>query len=299
MKILFTLKVAVLSVFLWSCASKAELKSVETEINDLQLAYWFNNEAEISSFELNQARYGEIHKGKAVLIFVTEPFSLKNLVKADNPDEGNVSVLKLNFTKKFNTGIYPYSLMTSTFFPFHNGNHSLKISASSQEWCGHTYMELKNEDQFDISISSYFEGESIENTSMGKELLEDDFWTVIRLNPDKLPVGELKVIPSFFYLRLRHKEIKAYQCTIEAINLSDSIANYKIIYPELDRQLSIQYKSTFPYQIVSWEESYISGWGENEKRLTTTATLIKRIKSAYWERHFNLDLKLRAELGLE
>lgn len=33
--------------------------------------YWFDGTAEISSFKLNQSRYGEVRSGEAVLIFPT------------------------------------------------------------------------------------------------------------------------------------------------------------------------------------------------------------------------------------
>jgi len=32
--------------------------------------YWYTGEAELTSYELKQSRYGEIHEGHAVLIFV-------------------------------------------------------------------------------------------------------------------------------------------------------------------------------------------------------------------------------------
>ncbi|MDP7238046.1 MAG: hypothetical protein QGI34_15090, partial [Candidatus Latescibacteria bacterium] len=37
--------------------------------------YWYQGKAEITSYTLKQARYGEIHDGHVVLIFVTEDFS--------------------------------------------------------------------------------------------------------------------------------------------------------------------------------------------------------------------------------
>ncbi len=43
----------------------------------------------------------------------------------DNPSkswEDRVPVLKLNFSKKFNTGIYPYSMMSSVFMPIKGDN---------------------------------------------------------------------------------------------------------------------------------------------------------------------------------
>jgi hypothetical protein len=63
--------------------------------------YWYAGEAEITSYELQQARYGEIRNGKAVLVFVTEDFLPQKQVKADRYNSTNIPVLKLNSTKKF------------------------------------------------------------------------------------------------------------------------------------------------------------------------------------------------------
>jgi len=104
--------------------------------------YWYEGNAEITSYELSQARYGELREGKAVLIYVTEPFLPGLQVKADKKDPSNVPVLKLNATKKYLTGIYPYSIMTSSFYPVYDNQHAQKISFSSQEWCGHVYAQL-------------------------------------------------------------------------------------------------------------------------------------------------------------
>ena len=164
--------------------------------------YWYAGDAEITSYELEQARYGEMHSGKAVLIFVTEPFSRDKQVKTDNPGKTDVSVMKLNFTKNFNTGIYPYSMMNSSFVPVKEKNgHALKITSSSQDWCGHTYTQLNDRNgKFEIESHSYFEGEGDESFTLSKTILEDELWTRIRLNPEDLPVGAQEVIPSFFYL---------------------------------------------------------------------------------------------------
>ena len=42
--------------------------------------YWYAGEAELNSYTLSQARYGENHEGEAVLIFVTEDFSKSKYV---------------------------------------------------------------------------------------------------------------------------------------------------------------------------------------------------------------------------
>ena len=254
--------------------------------------YWYAGEAEITSFNLKQDRYGEIHEGTAVLVFVTEPFSKSSNTKADRPTSKDVSVMKLNYTKKFNTGVYPYSLMNSTFFPVEGGEHSLKISSSSQEWCGHTYMEMTNKRNFDISIHSYFEGQSTKE-SIDKNLLEDDLFSMIRINPDALPVGNQQVIPSFLYMRLVHAETKAYQANMSVADVGNGMNAYTINYPGLNRELVINFESAFPHRIDSWEEKDLSSGR------TTVATKMKTINSNYWSRHSNKDLALRKELGLD
>ncbi|MBL4755375.1 MAG: septum formation inhibitor Maf [Flavobacteriales bacterium] len=271
--------------------------SSHKELSAEQKAYWYAGEAELTSYQLKQARYGEIHEGQAVLIFVTEPFSTKNWTKADEPTSSDVPVLKLNFTKKFNTGIYPYSMMTSTFLPVDGAVKSLKISSSSQEWCGHTYMEMRNKLSYEFKTDSYFESES-GTFNLKKDYLEDDLWSIIRLHPDLLPEGEIAVIPSFFYLRLRHKEAKAYTCQIAKEKVNATTTSYTLTYPELERTLRINYQTQFPYQIISWEETYLSGWGESKEKLTTTAEKIKTLNSAYWTKNSNKDSGLRTELGL-
>ena len=259
--------------------------------------YWYSGKAELSSYSLQQARYGELHDGHAVLIYVTEPFSKDKLVKSDTPTKHDVSVLKLNSTKKFTTGIYPYSMMTSSFLPVNQPKHSLKITTSSQDWCGHSFIELKNKKTFEIDIHSYFENESITNLVIEKQYLEDDVWSIIRINPKKLPIGKINIIPSFFFLRLLHNNVQPYQA-IATVTKGEKTSIYRIEYPDLERTLLITFDSRFPYQIKGWQEEYYSGWGENRKKLTTKATLIKSLQLDYWNKHNKDDNSLRKLLGL-
>jgi len=124
-------------------------------------------------------------------------------------------------------------------------------------------------------------------------------WSIIRLHPDLLPEGEIVVIPSFFYLRLRHKEAKAYTCQITKAQVDATTSSYTMTYPELERTLSINYETQFPHKITSWEETYFSGWGASKKKLTTTAEKIKTLKNAYWTKNSNMDKQLRTQLGLD
>ncbi|HET8735298.1 MAG TPA: septum formation inhibitor Maf, partial [Pricia sp.] len=158
-------------------------------LSDTFKKYWYAGEAEITSYRLQQARYGETRDGKAVLIYVTEPFLPEVQVKADEPHHKNVSVLKLNATKKYLTGIYPYSIMTSTFYPVHDNQHAMKVAFSSQEWCGQVYAQLNNRDQFEVLSHSYFQGEADQHLKLEKTILEDELWNKIRIDPTSLPIG--------------------------------------------------------------------------------------------------------------
>jgi len=160
--------------------------------------YWYRGLAELTSYDLSQARYGEAHPGHAVLIFVTEDFSRSRQVKLDAPGAAgpdSVKVLKLNLTKKFDTGIYPYSMMSSVFTPV-DGAKTLKITTSSQEWCGHTFSQLNLGDNgYRARLLSYFESEGDGDLTLENASAEDEIWNRIRLAPDALPLGELRLIP--------------------------------------------------------------------------------------------------------
>ena len=266
---------------------KENIKQVPAFKPDQQFkAYWYAGKAEITSYQLEQARYGELRDGKAVLVFVTEPFLPEIQVKADQKNPKNISVLKLNATKKFNTGIYPYSIMQSTFYPVANNQHAIKVSASIQEWCGQVYTQINNKDQFKVTSHSYFEGEADQHFDLEKTVLENEIWTQLRINPQSLPTGTFKVIPSLEYIRLKHKSLKAYDAFAEI-----SEGTYTLLIKELNKKLTIHFDENFPYTINSWEET-IDG-------LTTKATKLKTINTAYWSQNSNADADLRKTLKLE
>lgn len=117
--------------------------------------------------------------------------------------------------------------------------------------------------------------------------------------PERIKSGKTTMIPSFFYLRLMHKEMKGYVCEIKTMTHQDETSEIEMSYPELDRKLCIRYKTDFPHTIESWTESYVDGWGEKAQRLETKGTKITSIRSRYWEQNDNANEKLRADLGLE
>ncbi|MCK0157083.1 septum formation inhibitor Maf [Cellulophaga sp. F20128] len=273
--------------------AKPKAKPLPTEFKK----YWYAGQAEVTSYSLEQARYGELRNGTAMLIYVTEPFKASKQVKADAASPDNVSVLKLNATKSFLTGIYPYSVMTSTFYPVADNSNALKVTNSVQEWCGQVFAQINNKEDFEIATFSYFESEGDQQFSLKKNTLENEIWSKIRIHPSDMPTGELQIIPALEYLRFSHNELKAYTANATITNQGDLTA-YRLDYPELERSLTIKYTTLFPHTIEGWTETYKSGYGQDAKVLTTTATKINRINTAYWQQNSNKHLPLRDSLGL-
>lgn len=261
--------------------------------------YWYDGKAEISTYKLSQGRYGELRDGIATNIFVTENFSKKSFTKADRGGEDNVKVLKLNKTKKFITGIYPYSVMTSSFTELESAKSCLKLSTSIQEWCGHDYLELLNDGKkTKIENKSYHQGESFKDKEIEKNVvIEDNLWSIIRMNPLQLPKGKQMVLPSLVFLRFSHLEVKPYEANFTMYKKENTFS-YEIDYPALNRTLIIKYNDRSPYIIEGWEEISLNGKGAKRKILTTKAELIKTMKIDYWNKNTNEDLPLRKELGL-
>jgi hypothetical protein len=307
MKINFLL---LLELFLLtSCKSSITTQSSITPPDEQFNKQWNAGKAELTSYSLQQARYGEIREGEGVLIFVTEDFSTDKLVKLDEPEKekNKIRVLKMNMTKKFVTGIYPYSMMLSVFTPvLKNGDvKTIKANCSSQEWCGHTFSELKlSGNNYNWQLHSYFEKEGEENKKIDAVLLEDELWNRIRINPSNLPQGKISIIPGLLWQRLSHVELKAEKAVL-TISKSDSffinarqIQMYTIHYPLAQRTLQIYFQSAFPHEIAGWQETYPDGFGSSKKMLTTKAILKKKVWLDYWKHNALADSSYRDTLQL-
>lgn len=280
-----------LSIVLSSCQlnsqSPADSEQKDPEFNK----YWYAGEAELSRYELKQARYGEIREGEAVLIYVTEEFRTDRQVKYEGGERRNVvPILKLNRTKKFSTGLYPYSIMTSVFTPTDVNDNTIKVSASIQEWCGHTYSQLNNrKGKYQYTGHSYFASEADEDIKIPAVALEDELWTQARLEPKGLPQGKIQILPSLVHLRLKHIEGQAYEADA-SLDLDEGIYTYNLDYKTIDRKLILHFEEMFPHRIISWEE--------HEAGLVTSGKRTHDMKSSYWTKNKNSDSQLKVDLGL-
>ncbi|MFQ5645694.1 MAG: hypothetical protein ACE5GM_02085 [bacterium] len=263
--------------------------------------YWYARGAELNHYRLEQARYGKIYKGDALLVFVTEKFLPRKQVKADQPDDNSVPILKLNFIKKFTTGLYDYSMMSSTFTPidYRRFPRSIKVSASSQDWCGHSFFQMNHrEGGYQALLRSYFETEGDQNYKIASAWLENEIWNRIRIAPESLPLGEIKIIPGTLSARLRHRKPEVETASASLTGLEKGLAGYTLDYRDSNRQLTIKFTRKFPHEIVAWEETYESPWTDR-KKLTTRAVRTDILMTDYWNKNRKIDSYLRKKLGLK
>lgn len=231
--------------------------------------HWGDGRAELNGYRLVQPRYGSPRAGTAVYVFVTEDFSDSLRVKADpgKHSAGDVfPVMKLNAVRDFQTGIYDYDVMTSTFLRVAPGWPLAKVSFSSREWCGHVWHQLiPRAGRLSGLFHSYFDGEadgtgSLELPAGG--VLEDALPVLLRgWNGVYLKPGESRTVPflpSLLSARLEHKPLawtKAKLSRSAATSVVRVPAGAFTVYVyEVDvadgRRLSFAIEAQAPYRLV-------------------------------------------------
>jgi len=263
---------------------------------------WGDGNAEISGYRIETKRYGEQREGKAALIYVTEPMDGRTWIKDDDgtvPDEHRVKVLKLNHTLKFQTGIYPYSVMTSVFAPVDgNGRERFapaKISVSAQEWCGHVYHQVHPKgDHFWSEGHSYFgaEGDSSARVETVEFTLYEDA-LLIQLRELDGPFADGgnwsgKLVPSMWHARKAHLPLEPVDAEIKrakAIRGGVPVDRFVISYGDVVRTVDVELAPT----------RRILGWFTNDG---AQAELLGSERLPYWKLNKNGDESHLARVGL-
>jgi len=257
--------------------------------------FWFSG-AELNRYDLNQSRYGEDHPGHAEFIFVTEPFDLQQQVKSDTGGAGTKPVLKLNALRTFNTGLYSYRTMLSTFTPIDDlaAPHALKETLSVQDWCGQVFTQINRRDgNWNIQSFSYFQSDGDQAFSVDAQdaWLEEELFTVVRLNPAALPTGAFRAMPSQLAFRFAHQQPQVFDAEGALTETKGEKLVYTVSYPRLNRALRIEFDREFPHIIRRWDIASPSG-------VTTAELADRQMNVNYWRHNQPGDRAMRRKLGL-
>ncbi len=296
--------VSIILLFTQFSCSQETKKTPPKEVDITK--YWTQGLAEINVYKLSQNRYQENHDGQLISVFVREDFLHQKQVKNERyTNQNTTTILKNIQLRKFTTGVYDYSMFTSTFTPLDRKQFpkTLKVSSSSQEWCGNLYVQFNyRNNAYDTELRSYFEGEGDQNVTINDGVLEDELFNVLRMDPNAVPQGDFKMIPSANYIQLRHAKLVSVAAKGALQNYEEkefsgtNLKEYIVEMPSLKRTLRIVFENAAPYKIVGWLDSYPSAF--DQKIRTTTITLQQQKMLDYWSKNSLKDAKLRKELGI-
>lgn len=272
---------------------------------------WYDGNAEISTYALKESRYGEIREGQRVMVFVTEPMRRSTHIKPDVklPPAEQVKVIKLNDLRKFPTGIYDYSVMTSVFAAVEEKPGipllgTMKVAFTGQEWCGTVFERyLREGDTYEGVLYSYFESDGETTYSVpvrGEVEAEETLWLRIReLKGPWLREGEsrkMRLIPAVWDRRKRHVPASV----VDAVVTKGSAKDVKVVHTALGKiparpfawktpqgTTTVWVEDAWPHRILSWSEADGS-----------SGTLLASRREPYWKRHGTEDIGLRDSLRL-
>jgi hypothetical protein len=272
------------------------------QAEDVFWPHWGDGQAELNGYVLTQPRYGEARAGRAVLVFVTEPFWRSKHVKANTWDPKNpdlVQVLKLNAIRRFQTGIYDYSVMTSTFVEPGAGFRPLAVTFTAQDWCGHTFEAWRRTgDDGALAVHSYFEGETGQ-TRLPADAWPEDALLMLARQLDQTTLDTeprtLKMVAGALHRRLNHLPAQPAETTLswspDARTRHVPAGDFSTRSMQYTRNdgtgCTLHIEVPAPHRLIGWD---CTG-GER-------AELTGSLRSPYWRQHAEGDEALLAKLGL-
>ncbi len=289
-----------------ACATAAP----PTPLPDAFWSTWGDGNAELSSYDLVQPRYGEPRPGTLVNIVVTEDFSHGERVKADpgeHPAADIRKVLKLNSHRSFQTGVYPYSVLTSSFLRVDPGDGQgrgdpLKIAFSAQEWCGMVYDEmLVDAGRIRHTTHTYFDSDNTQpqTFNIGGGALYGDAMTVsvreltgswIQGTPTAYPYFPASVATRFGHRAPGPTTLRVHRGASETRpGVLGPVAAHPVVTQTTDDVVTTYWvEDAWPHRLLE----YASSNGES-------ATLRGSARMPYWSLNNPGDEAQRAAFGLD
>jgi hypothetical protein len=267
--------------------------------------HWGDGRGELAGYALVQPRYGELRRGEAVLVTVTEDFRPDAYVKAERGQRDAFPVVKLNEARDFTTGLYDYNTMLSAFVPL-DGRLSrglpVKATFSSQEWCGHTWDGLTvRGDSARHVWHSYFDGEADGDETIdvpAGAIVGDALPLLVRdLAGDFVKPGDARTVPYWprsIDTRFAHEPPSWRQATLSREAQPRTIEVPAGTFEVSRTTLAVDGRTghwdvevAAPHRLIAW------AWSDGEAGALTGV-----VRTPYWQKNHEGDEVLRSQLGL-
>ena len=290
-------------LFLWGCSSSPV--ATDTVVPGAFWAHWSDGQAELATYRLTQPQYGEAREGTAVLVFVTERLDPATLIKTESDPSQGRAVFKLNDMRDFQTGVYDYHTMTSTFLALEGPSVPavpLKVSTSVQEWCGHSWERLRfDARRIQRMAHSYFEGEGEQDTTWrypAEPVVLDALPLTLRADRERIldPSGSRDVmwLARRVEARLTHErarwrsgQLTRHDDRVERTVGDETVTCEAWTLTAEEASITWWIEESMPHRLIGWQTST----GESAQLITTQ-------RMAYWEAQGIADEPMRRGLGL-
>lgn len=283
-----TITLALLLVLVAGCGKKKVVsKKSARKLPEWFAGYWNTSMTEVSTYELKQARFGNVYEGEAFLSFSPVVYSRARHIEAaiiDTLNKDQMKTLQLVNHRNYKCGNQWHSLSQMVVMPqiIREGPYALKIAASVNELNGISYAQLNlDANKYLLQIRSPDNREGDQNRVVPLTMTEDQIWCMMRIYPDSLPIGSAMILPGLLSTRLRHEMVQPQSAQMSlqiaanaelppALQNRGMLKKYVIDYPENGRTLVIYFNAVPPHFIEGWEESYVDS-GTSSKRSRTIA----------------------------
>lgn len=280
--------------------------------SDAFWATWSDGQAEVATYAATVSRYDSLRDASVVLVTVTEPVDRKTWIKDDSAaGDARLDVVKLNHMETFQTGVYPYSVMTSVFMPVADFGADVggrfapaKITLTAQEWCGHVWHGVwPGAGAFRSEMRSYFasEGETDRTVEAPNGTLYEDALLVQLRELDGPFAGggdwSGSLVPALWEQRMAHRPLAPVAATIARADTAvagtdgDTLAatRFRLAY-DGHRGLFVRtvvVEKQAPRRVLGWTTSR----GERVR-------LVRSLRMPYWRLNRPGDTRWRDSLGL-
>lgn len=271
--------------------------------------HWGDGRAELSGYRLEVRRYGEMRNGELVTVYVTEPHDRRTWVKDDHvQDPHRVEVLKLLASRTFDTGIYPYTVLSGVFSPVDRWRDEpfqpVRVELDAQEWCGsESHRVWVGPDRYRSLRLSYFDdpGESLREVEASEGALYEDALLVQLRELDGSFAGggdwEGTLVPDLWLLRAELRSAEPLEASItrtEGDRAGIPVTRFRIQAPLDGRTYErvFEVERDAPRRVLTWT-TRIDG------EVVERAEILETVRLPYWELNRVGDEAYRERLGLD